>query len=89
MKLEFLDDIGDGGRYPRVISERVLRLYDFDTREAAEFKRLIQEMISQEIKEINLKSLEFITPVNCNLILRFPKSMKGWQRWTIITLPVI
>jgi hypothetical protein len=77
MKLEFLDDIGDRGRYPQVISERVLRLSHFDTREAAEFKRLIQEMISQEIKEINLKSLEFVTPVNCNLILRISEMDEG------------
>jgi len=30
MKIEFLDDIDGGGRYPGAYPKQLLRLYDFD-----------------------------------------------------------
>jgi hypothetical protein len=77
MQLEFLDDISDDGRYAQVVSERLLRLYDFDTKEANEFKQVIQAMISGEKKEVDLASLAFINPVNCNLVLRISEMNEG------------
>lgn len=76
MQWEFLDDISDGGSYAQVVSERLLRLYDFDTEEAIAFKQVIQAMISGQKKEVNLTSLAFINPVNCNLVLWISKWMK-------------
>jgi len=77
MQLEFLDDISDGGRYTQVVSQRLLRLYAFDTKEAFEFKQAIQEMIAGQRKEIDLASLSFINRVNCNLLLQISEINEG------------
>ena len=77
MKIEFLDDISKGGKCPQVVSNQLVRLYDFDTSQAAMLKEAIQKTEIEGKGEINLSSLEFIDPVNCNLNLRISKEDIG------------
>lgn len=67
MKLEFLDDISDGGRFKNVVSDRLVRLYDFDAIQATKLKDNIIENILKANKALDLSSLDFIEPINCNL----------------------
>jgi len=67
MKLEFLDDISDGGRFQDVVSNRLVRLYDFDAIQAKKLKDNIIEHILKANKALDLSSLDFIEPINCNL----------------------
>ena len=41
MKLEFLDDISNGGKFKNVAINQLIRLFDFDKFEAAEFRQVI------------------------------------------------
>ena len=45
MKLEFLDDISDGGKFKDVVSNQLVRLYDFDKLQANKFRQLIQSIL--------------------------------------------
>lgn len=67
MKLEFLDDISDSGRFPNVVSNRLVRLYDFDAIQATKLKDSIIENILKANKALDLSSIDFIEPINCNL----------------------
>jgi hypothetical protein len=68
MKVEFLPDLTDGGKYKQVVSEKLLRLYDFDYREALKFRQAVQETIVNKQSQLDLTSLPFIEPINCKLI---------------------
>jgi hypothetical protein len=68
MKIEFLDDLTAGGLYSQVASEQLVRLFDFDAIQAASFKESISEWMLRGCNSLNLSSLHFIEPVNCNLI---------------------
>jgi hypothetical protein len=68
MKVEFLDDISNGGQFKDVVSDKLIRLFDFDSSEADKFQRAIKDLIKNEIK-IALGSLNFIQSVNCSLTL--------------------
>jgi len=67
MKLEFLDDISDGGRFQDIVSDRLVRLYDFDAIQATKLKDNIIEHILKANKALDLSSLDFIEPINCSL----------------------
>lgn len=45
MKLEYLNDISDGGKYEDVVSENLIRLFDFDRAEVAKLIFLIETKI--------------------------------------------
>lgn len=77
MKLEFLDNISDNGKFPNVESDQLVRLYDFDATQAGELKKEIQEVILAERSDLDITSLQFIKSVNCNLILRVSKEDRG------------
>lgn len=77
MKLEFLDDISEGGRFPQVVSNQLVRLYDFNAIQAAKLKDSITETILKDHKELSLSSLDFIEPVNCNLVLAVSEHNEG------------
>jgi hypothetical protein len=70
MKLEFLDDLSDGGKYVNVVSERLIRLYDFDKHQALTLKEIIEKELLGREKEISLSALHFVEPQNCHLILK-------------------
>lgn len=77
MKLEFIDDISDGGKYKNVFPEQLVRLYDFDANEAKKFSEKIRTTILKDLAPLDLSSLEFIESLNCNLVLRLSKISIG------------
>jgi hypothetical protein len=60
MKIEFLDDISDGGRFPEADPNQLVRLYDFDPVQANMLRQTIQKEIIEGNKEIDLTTLDFI-----------------------------
>jgi hypothetical protein len=77
MKLEYLDDLTDGGKYPRVDPVSLIRLFDFDPAQARMFRDAIQQTMIDRQGELDLSSLDFIKPVNCQLILRISREDEG------------
>lgn len=77
MKIEFLDDISDGGRFPDADPNQLVRLYNFDSLQAKELRQSIQEKIIEGNNEIELTTLDFIESVNCNLTLKISETNKG------------
>lgn len=69
MKLEYLDDISDRGRFKDVLTERLIRLYDFDCSQAQSLHKMIQQNIIDEKKSLNLNTIHFIEGLNCELTL--------------------
>lgn len=75
MKLDFLDDLTDDGKYPNADPDKLLRLYDFDNAEARRLKNLIgTEIISNKL-ELDLSRLDFVECLNCTL--RFKLSFQN------------
>ncbi|MCF6406820.1 hypothetical protein L3C95_28235 [Chitinophaga filiformis] len=68
MKIEFLDDISAGGKFTQVVSNQLVRLYDFNTIQATKLKENITEKILKTNQMLDLSSLDFIEPINCNLM---------------------
>ena len=68
MKLEFLDDISRGGHFKNVVSDTLVRLFDFDSNEASLFQQTIKKLIEDE-NEVHLDNLSFINSINCSLTL--------------------
>ena len=77
MKLEYLDNISDSGRYKNVVSENLIRLYDFNQKETKELADLIYQKIIVDKEKLELTSIEFIKPVNCQLTLQLSTFDKG------------
>ena len=69
MQLEFLSDISDGGKYPDVVSDNLIRLFEFDASETELITRLILKTLIKERESIELADFEFINPVNCRLTM--------------------
>ena len=67
MKLEFLDDLTDNGRYPHADPKMLIRIFDFDDSEARLFKDAINSEIISKRHELELTDLDFINPLNCTL----------------------
>ena len=63
MKLEFLENINE-------YNEHAIRLYDFDSAQANVFRERISRFIVDKENSLDLSALDFIEPVNCQLILR-------------------
>jgi hypothetical protein len=76
MKLEYLDDISDGGKFPGADPNQLIRLYDFDHLEMRELCRSLRDFVVDR-GPLNLNSLSIINPVNCNLILSVSNENKG------------
>ncbi|MBI3503110.1 MAG: hypothetical protein HY063_15090 [Bacteroidetes bacterium] len=63
MRLEFIKNING-------YDEHAIRLSDFNSSQAVMFFGIINRMVRHSDSPIDLSSLGFIHPVNCNLILR-------------------
>ena len=63
MKLEYLGVIDE-------YDDEIIRLYDFDSREAIKFRSVIHSALLDKKHELDLGSVDFITPLNCSLKLR-------------------
>lgn len=77
MKVEFLDDISDGGRYPNADPDKLIRLYAFDSKEASEFRDSIKSVVINEQKSLVMSSLSFVELVDCNLTFRISETDHG------------
>lgn len=70
MKLEYLDDITGGGKYPWTDPDKLIRLYDFDDLELMKFRHLIKRSLIDRDGEIIVSNLDFVQPLNCTLTFR-------------------
>ncbi|GGH80752.1 hypothetical protein HNQ91_005377 [Filimonas zeae] len=77
MKLEYLDDITDGGRYPDADPDKLIRLYDFDCTEVRQLQEAIRLQVISHNHPLMLSSLPFITAVNCQLTLILASTNEG------------
>jgi hypothetical protein len=77
MKIEFLDDISDGGRFLHADPNQLVRLYSFDNLHARLLRHAIQNVIIESKKDIALTTLNFIQAINCNLTLQIADTDKG------------
>jgi len=62
MQLDFIENINEFG-------ESLIRLYDFDSSESTLFKELIEDAILKKNMKVNLATIDFIEPRNCNMIM--------------------
>jgi hypothetical protein len=76
LKLEFLDDISDGGKYPWADPNQLVRLYDFDQREAIKFRESIITLIETGAT-VDVSALDFIESLNCQLTLSISLTNDG------------
>ena len=67
MKLEFLGEISDNGKFRNVVSNNVVRLFDFDKEDLVSLYELVRKLISGQESEIKLDKEKFIDVVNCTL----------------------
>ena len=77
MKLEFLDDISNGGQFQSVMTDRLVRLYDFDQIQADKFRKTIQQTLIDQGRQLSLNEIDFIESVNCSLTLRISEKDLG------------
>jgi hypothetical protein len=77
MKLEYLDDISDGGKYKGIVSENLVRLYDFDQKETGRLIDIIHQTLIVDKQKLDLSNLDFVIPVNCHLVLQLSPVDKG------------
>lgn len=62
MKLDYIDDINEYG-------DDMVRLYDFRKESSVKFRDLVKEFISSGNNQLDLATVDFIEPRNCNLVL--------------------
>src|SRR4051812_24657157 len=76
MKLEYLENISDGGKFKTVVSDNLVRLYDFDPGQTETFVKKLQEFVVYKT-DFNLSKCDFIELVNCSLILSISNVNQG------------
>jgi len=77
MKLEYLEDLLAGGKYDSVVSENLIRLYDFSITQTDQLIALILKHLIDGDNNFELGAVEFIQPVNCLLTLQLANTDKG------------
>lgn len=70
MILDYLPEINNFG-------EKLIRLYDFDQKEALEFAKTLKKVVVDDLQVLDIASLPFISNKNCNLILRLSYEDEG------------
>jgi len=70
MELDYIENVNE-------LDENVVRLYNFDKAEAIQFRDLIQNVIIDKRKKLDLSEVDFIVPRNCNLLFGLFKSDEG------------
>lgn len=70
MKLEFLKNINE-------YNEHAVRLFDFNSSQANEFRQTIDNLITHNENAIDLTTLRFIQSINCKLTLRVGEIDEG------------
>jgi len=77
MKLEYLDDISEEGKYKDVVSENLIRLYDFGQKETTQLVNLIYQRLILDKQSLDLTTVDFIQPINCHVTLQLSSSDEG------------
>lgn len=70
MRLDYIPNMTEYG-------DNTVRLYDFDRAQAEKFKQFIEQRILAKREELDLSTVDFIEPRNCNLILRIAEEDLG------------
>ncbi|OAD45566.1 hypothetical protein [Polaribacter atrinae] len=70
MELDYIENI-DGH------DQNIVRLYNFNKEEAILFRELIVNTIIKKKQKLDLATVDFITPRNCNLIFGLFKTDEG------------
>lgn len=82
MKLEYLDDISEGGKYKGVVSENLIRIYDFAQMETTQLINLIYQRLIVDKQSLDLTTIDFIEPINCHVTLQLSSSDEGVVKTT-------
>lgn len=72
MTLDYIGNINAHG-------ENIVRLYDFDRKEATRFRELLQQTLVINHNELDLAAVDFIQQRNCNLTFRISNEDSGMQ----------
>lgn len=81
MKLDYLHDLTDNGKYTDVVSENLIRLWNFTPNEALQFQNLIVAFIAADEKaSLALHEQDFIEAMACELTLVKDPSNTGITR---------
>lgn len=70
MELDYIENFNG-------LDENLVRLYNFDKKEAIKFKKLLEETVINNKQKLNLAEVDFIETTNCNLIFGLFKSDEG------------
>lgn len=70
MKLDYIKNFNE-------LNENLIRLYNFDKTEAIKFRDLLIEVVILKKQKLDLSQVDFIEPINCNLILGLFKTDEG------------
>jgi hypothetical protein len=67
MKLEYLNDLTDNGKYPSAYPHQLIRLYDFTKTEAKQLIDMIHSNVIIDQVPFELSTVDFIKSINCSL----------------------
>lgn len=70
MELDYIENFNG-------LDENLVRLYNFNKKEAIKFKKLLEETVINNKQKLNLAEVDFIETRNCNLIFGLFKSDEG------------
>lgn len=77
MKLEFLDNISENGKWKDVVCSQLLRLFDFDQSETKKLINEIKQVIIENKQSLEFSKLDFIQSLNCQLVLKLAETSTG------------
>ncbi len=77
MKLEYLDDITGGGKYPDADPNKLIRLFSFDHEEVEKLINVIQFWLISKGETVDVSSLPFVQPINCRLLFEISSTDLG------------
>lgn len=80
MKLEYLENISNDGKFKDVTSNNLVRLFDFSLTDLKKFRDLIGALCSSQKEVVDLHHEDFIIPLNCSLKLKVDLSNTGITR---------
>jgi hypothetical protein len=70
MKLDYIENYNG-------LHENLVRLFDFNKAQAIKFRDILIEVVILKKQKLDLSQVDFIEPINCNLILGLFKSDEG------------
>lgn len=73
MQLDYIPNINEYG-------DNTVRLYNFDRAQAEKFRQIVEQTVVVNKEQLDLSTLDFIEPRNCNLILRIADEDLGVVR---------